>query len=237
MKGDDFDWIFFDCFNTLIDDFDVHGDESGLCSLPALAVQLGFFQTHDDFVAAYDRSRESRQDGEEIHLKERLTHTLSCAAHPPASVAIKEAVSLLQARWEADYHRLVRPTPGVAEMLAYWSSRKPAGVVSNFFLPRHPERILERFGLRSHFRFVVDSAHFGFRKPDHRIFHHALAEAGLSPAEAHRVLYIGDRNDLDVLPARRLGMRVLHFNRHRSRHGVESTLDGVTAIHDWADFR
>jgi FMN phosphatase YigB (HAD superfamily) len=27
------DWIFFDCFNTLIDDFDATGDESGLGSL------------------------------------------------------------------------------------------------------------------------------------------------------------------------------------------------------------
>ncbi len=237
MKGEDFDWIFFDCFNTLIDDFDVHGDESGLCSLPELAVELGFFQSNADFVVAYARARELRQEGKEIHLPERLTHTLASAAHRPGSAAIKEAVLLLQTRWEADYHRLIRPTPGVTEMLAYWSSRKPAGVVSNFFLPQRPERYLERFGLRSHFRFVVDSAHFGFRKPDHRIFYHALAQAGLSAADAHRVLYVGDRNDLDVRPARQLGMRVLHFNRHRSRQCVEPTLDGVAAIHDWADFR
>lgn len=39
----DFDWIFFDCFNTLIDDFDPGGDESGLCSLPELAVTQGYF--------------------------------------------------------------------------------------------------------------------------------------------------------------------------------------------------
>jgi hypothetical protein len=38
MMRDDFDWIFFDCFNTLIDDFDESGDESGLGSLPRLAV-------------------------------------------------------------------------------------------------------------------------------------------------------------------------------------------------------
>jgi putative hydrolase of the HAD superfamily len=237
MKPDDFDWIFFDCFNTLVDDFDARGDESGLCSLPELAVELGFFQSHGEFVTAYGRAREFRPDGKEIHLPERLANTLASAAHRPGSDEISEAVSLLQARWEADYHRLIRPTPGVAEMLAYWSARKPAGVVSNFFLPRRPECYLERFGLRAHFRFVVDSAHLGFRKPDHRIFHHALAQAGLSATDARRVLYIGDRNDLDVRPARQLGMRVLHFNRGRSRHGVEPTLDGVAAIHDWAEFR
>jgi putative hydrolase of the HAD superfamily len=237
MKDGGFDWIFFDCFNTLIDDFDEHGDESGLGSLPSLAVELGFFSSAAEFIAAYGHARTFRQDGAEIHLPERLARTLHAAPRRPASAEIAAAVARLQARWEDEYHRLIRPTPGVGEMLAYWSARKPAGVVSNFFMPRRPESYLERFGLRSHFRFVVDSAEFGYRKPDHRIFHHALARAGLSAADAHRVLYIGDRNDLDVRPARQLGMRVLHFNRSWHRRGVEPTLDGVAAIHDWADFR
>lgn len=53
IKDRDFDWIFFDCFNTLIDDFDESGDESGLGSLPVLAVQHGFFAAPADFVSAY----------------------------------------------------------------------------------------------------------------------------------------------------------------------------------------
>lgn len=236
VNDDDFDWIFFDCFNTLIDDFDESGDESGLVSLPALAVELGFFTTPDEFLAAYGHARKHRSDGREIHLPERLAHTLAVGLKT-APHEIAGGVSCLQARWEEDYHRLIRPTPGAAEMLARWSGRKPAGVVSNFFLPQRPERYLERFGLRVHFRFVVDSAGFGYRKPDRRIFHHALARAGLSHDETHRVLYIGDRNDLDVLPAREIGMKVIHFHRGRSRRGVEPTPEGVLAIHDWAEFR
>lgn len=234
---EEFDWIFFDCFNTLIDDFDEHGDESGLGSLPALAVELGFFVTSAAFVTAYSRARAFHQDGRETLLPERLAQALSLSPHPHGVREIARAVSRLQARWEEEYHHTIRPTPGANEMLTYWSARKPTGVVSNFFLPRRPASYLERFGMRSHFRFVVDSAEFGYRKPDPRIFHHALAQAGLSAADAHRVLYIGDRNDLDVQPARQLGMRVVHFNRSRHRRGTEPTLDGVTAIHDWTDFR
>jgi putative hydrolase of the HAD superfamily len=234
--NDNFDWIFFDCFNTLIDDFDEDGDESGLGSLPRLAVELGFFSDAIDFVDAYKVARKFRTDGREIHLPQRLAQTLT-AGLKTTPQEIARGVVLLQDRWEQDYHRLIRPTPGVAEMLAYWTGRKPAGVVSNFFLPQRPERYLERFGLRAHFRFVVDSADFGYRKPDHRIFLHALAKAGLSPNDADRVLYIGDRNDLDVLPARELGLRVLHFHRGRSRRGVEPTPEGVAVIYDWADFR
>ena len=34
-------WIFFDCFNTLLDDFDETGDESGLGSILDLSVREG----------------------------------------------------------------------------------------------------------------------------------------------------------------------------------------------------
>jgi HAD superfamily hydrolase (TIGR01549 family) len=233
----DFDWIFFDCFNTLIDDFDAEGDETGLGSLPELAVKLGFFAAPAEFMAAYLVARAHRPDGREIHLWERLEATLAAAPGEPRPGQTAAALARLLARWEEEYQRLIRPTPGVREMLAHWSPRKPAAVVSNFFLPRHPEQYLERFGLRAHFRFVVDSAEFGYRKPDPRIFLHALERAGLSAADAPRVLFVGDRNDLDIVPARELGMQVLHFNRSRSRRRVEPADSDVPAIHDWADFR
>ena len=237
MTSDDFDWIFFDCFNTLIDDFDEQGEETGLGSLPELSVKLGFFAAPGDFVAAYLRARAHRPDGREIHLWDRLERTLADAPgrHGPEEAAA--ALARLLARWEEEYLRLIRPTPGVREMLAHWSPRKPAAVVSNFFLPHHPEQYLQRFGLRAHFRFVVDSAQFGYRKPDRRIFLHALERAGLSAGDASRVLFVGDRNDLDILPARQMGMRVLHFNRSRTRSRVEAAAADIPAIHDWADFR
>ena len=38
-------WIFFDCFNTLLDDFDETGDESGLSPIVHLPVRDGYFAT------------------------------------------------------------------------------------------------------------------------------------------------------------------------------------------------
>jgi HAD superfamily hydrolase (TIGR01509 family) len=236
MTKDDFDWIFFDCFNTLIDDFDENGDETGLGSLPRLAVELGLFPAPADFTAAYHVARAHSTDGREVHLSDRLDRVLA-AAGPLSSAQAAGVLAALIARWEEDYLRLIRPTPGVREMLAHWTSRKPAAVVSNFFLPLQPESYLRRFGLEGHFRFVVDSAQFGYRKPHPRIFLHALERAGLTPDQAHRVLFVGDRNDLDIRPARELGMQVLHFNRSRSGRTVAPVAAGVRAIHDWAEFR
>ena len=69
------DWIFFDCFNTLIDDFDSTGDESGLGPLLHLPVEAGFYPSETDFKRDYDEWRKRKWTGDEWHeveLPERL---------------------------------------------------------------------------------------------------------------------------------------------------------------------
>jgi FMN phosphatase YigB (HAD superfamily) len=139
--------------------------------------------------------------------------------------------------WEQEYARLIRPTPGAAAMLAYWGQRKKIGVVSNFFLPNRPADYLRSFGLDADLAFVLDSAAFGWRKPHAAIFHEALRLAGLDASGAGRVLFAGDRPDLDILPARALGFQTLHFHRGKTRPVVEPTPTGIRAIYDWDEFR
>ena len=82
-------WIFFDCFNTLIDDFDATGDESGLGSLPDLAVEIGAALTREDFVSAY-RGACPIDSGEyaEVLFTSRLVCALeSIGRLPPEDVA------------------------------------------------------------------------------------------------------------------------------------------------------
>jgi HAD superfamily hydrolase (TIGR01549 family) len=232
----DFDWIFFDCFNTLIDDFDNDGDESGLCSLPAVAVEMGLFESERDFLAAYFAIRKgSIQDGREILLAERLTGTLSKST-ALADRDVASLVTTLMARWSKEYPAILRPTPGVHEMLARWRDRKRLGVVSNFYVPFEPSRYLESFGLQDHFDFILDSAAFGFKKPDPRIFCRSLTLAGLGLKDASRVLFIGDRLELDIYPARALGMQTLHFNRSSTRPEIAPSPAHVAAIYDWREF-
>ncbi|MGH7415222.1 MAG: HAD family hydrolase, partial [Candidatus Rokuibacteriota bacterium] len=51
--------------------------------------------------------------------------------------------------------------------------------------------------------FIIDSAVVGVQKPDPRIFHLGLREAGVAPAEA---VYVGDLYSVDVLGARAAGL-------------------------------
>lgn len=63
--------------------------------------------------------------------------------------------------------------------------------------------ILSHLGLLEYLEFVIDSSKVGVEKPDPRIFHIALTQAGLAP---HEAVYVGDFYSIDVLGARAAGL-------------------------------
>jgi putative hydrolase of the HAD superfamily len=68
------------------------------------------------------------------------------------------------------------------------------------------EADLERTGLRRHFTVVIDSHVVGVEKPNPAIFALALTRLG---ATAEAALYVGDMLTIDVLGARRAGLRAV----------------------------
>jgi len=58
--------------------------------------------------------------------------------------------------------------------------------------------------------FVGSSTHWGVAKPSREFFERVLAVSGFAPEQ---VLYVGDRLDNDILPARDLGMRTAFLRR------------------------
>lgn len=238
MQLPDFDWIFFDCFNTLLDDADSGVEEGGLLHLPRLAVERGFFPTEAAFGEVYAEIRaQSLRFGRETVLVERLRQTLQAAPVKRTRDECLATAEALKADWEGEYVKVLRPTPGVREMLEYWHGRRALGVVANSMVPGLPQRMLERFGLLRYFRFVLDSATHGFKKPNPLLGMEALSVAGLGPCEGSRVLDVGDRLEVDGAAALDLGLHVLHFNRGRTRPGVPPTPEGTAVIYDWGEFR
>lgn len=72
------------------------------------------------------------------------------------------------------------------------------------------ERLLNRHQLDL-FRAVLVSSDFGKRKPAPEIFLAGCRALEVEPGEA---LFVGDREETDVLGARRAGLRVVHFAPH-----------------------
>ncbi len=68
------------------------------------------------------------------------------------------------------------------------------------------EQLLEDAGLRPYFELVVDSHRVGVEKPDPEIFRFALERLEVDPGDA---LYVGDLFPVDVVGARRAGLRAV----------------------------
>ena len=122
-------------------------------------------------------------------------------------------------------------------MLQTWYHQVKMGVVSNFFLPGWPQRMLMKFGLADFFDFIVDSASFGVKKPGHSIYFEALRQARLSADQGDRVLFIGDNFTNDVLAPMTLGMQALYLDRSVEPPSSTPVPEHVPSIEGWTQFR
>ena len=94
-------------------------------------------------------------------------------------------------------------------LLRSLAARYRLAVVSNFDYTPTALDILERAGVTRLFGAIVVSDAVGWRKPRREIFDAALGRLGVGAAEA---LFVGDRADIDVLGAQRIGMATAWVN-------------------------
>jgi HAD superfamily hydrolase (TIGR01549 family) len=232
-----FDWIFFDCFNTLIDDFDQTGCEMGLASMYQVPVTAGLYDSLETLRQDYHRWRKAHISGyaQEYTLAERLLHLLA-ETRPQTPLALREeVVQQMEVQFAQHYPQTLRLPNGVDTMLAAWQGKVRMGVVSNFFLAQWPEKFLDQYGMKPYFDFILDSAACGWRKPGAEIYHLALQAAG-NP-DPNRVLFIGDHFRNDVQTPLHFGMQALHFDRSSERLSANATPAGFASITHWDRFR
>ena len=123
--------------------------------------------------------------------------------------------------------------PDALAALARLSARWPVAALTN------GNADLARIGIDGHFRCFISARDQGHAKPDTPIFLATCERLGLEPAQ---VLHIGDDPLLDVMGARRAGLRSCWINRKREswplglpRPDLEfATLAGLA---DWLDAR
>ena len=86
-------------------------------------------------------------------------------------------------------------------------------VVSNFDYTPTAVGMLRAAGVAELFDTIVVSDAIGWRKPRPEIFDAALTQLGVAARES---LFVGDRADIDVVGAQRMGMPVAWINRDRA---------------------
>lgn len=92
--------------------------------------------------------------------------------------------------------------PGAREILDYLFPKYQLHIITNGFVEAQ-ETKLDACDLRKYFKQIIISDGLGFKKPDQRIFNHAMK---LANASASNSLMIGDDYEPDVLGAKSVGM-------------------------------
>lgn len=90
------------------------------------------------------------------------------------------------------------------------SEKYRLGIFSNAGDDKDVQELIESFGIRSYFDFVLTSAACFYRKPHPRTFELSLAHWNATPEEA---VMIGDSLDADIVGAKQTGMTAIWLTR------------------------
>jgi putative hydrolase of the HAD superfamily len=113
--------------------------------------------------------------------------------------------------------RQLRPLPdAVAFLRALHGAGVRAGIVSAGLKVKQAEKLV-RLGVLPYLDrgAVFFSTQMGVSKPNPKIYAKACAALGVEPP---RALYVGDRPETDVAPARAAGLRTVHYRGSQGRH-------------------
>ena len=122
-------------------------------------------------------------------------------------VLTDEEADLLFSEYVKDYEQCWALLPGAEEFLVA-TAHLPRVIVTNGHRPQAHKKI-SMLGLTPHFRAVVTPDDCGARKPDPKIFQHALQLLGVKAGDA---LMVGDNHESDIAPALALGMQAFHVS-------------------------
>jgi putative hydrolase of the HAD superfamily len=108
--------------------------------------------------------------------------------------------------WYEPLCKIATVEPDIKETLTKLkNSGLKLGIVSNTFVNDCSlEKHMEQVGILDFFAPRMYSYEFDFRKPDPRIFRIAAERIGEAP---ENIMFIGDRINMDIAPAIKLGMR------------------------------
>ena len=120
--------------------------------------------------------------------------------------------------------------PDTMEVLNYLDDHYMMHIITNGFVEAQQVK-MKNTGLENYFKEVVVSDGLGYRKPDKRIFYHAMSLAGASQEVS---LMIGDDYEADVLGARAIGMDQVYL-RGKNEASKEATYE-ITELKELLEF-
>ena len=99
---------------------------------------------------------------------------------------------------------------GAIEILEYLKPKYRLFIITNGFRDVQDKK-LKNSNIKHYFEAIYDSESVGVKKPDPKIFRHALTDSRSIPKES---LMVGDNYEADVLGAKKLNINTIHFVAH-----------------------
>ena len=215
--------VLFDLFDTLVH-FDPNrlpvvevGGRTVRSSAGRLHAILSDHAPSVTLESCYDALRASWQEAEriravdhrEVTAPQRMSDMLRRLDVDPAGCPHGFVEALLDAHRAALSAAADFP-PHYGDLLRGLRGRYRLAVVSNFDYTPTAVGLLRGAGIADLFDTIVVSDEIGWRKPRPEIFTEALTRVGVKAGDA---LFVGDRADIDVVGAQRMGMPVAWVNR------------------------
>jgi putative hydrolase of the HAD superfamily len=220
-----YDAIFFDLFDTLVrferdrlPAIEIGGRtvRSTAGCLHALlrphAPSVTLETCYEALLASWKEAERLRAiDDREVTAPERFRDFFGRIALEPATLPPDLAAVLIEAH-KTELSKAASFPPHYGPLLRRLARRFTLAVVSNFDYTPTAIGILESAGILDVFATVIVSDEVGWRKPRPDIFRRALAATA---RDASRTLFVGDRADIDIEGAHRVGMDAAWINPGR----------------------
>ena len=106
---------------------------------------------------------------------------------------------------------------GTLELLEYLKDKYQLHIITNGF-EEIQDLKLEKSGIKKYFKSVITSESVGVKKPNPKVFQHALEEANANKKES---IMIGDSLEADVNGALDFGIEAIYFNQELTINSLD----------------
>jgi len=225
--------ILFDLYGTLID---IKTDETREDIYRTIAHYLTYHGVYLHRWSVRDRYFEiMKQQKEERHEKhpeidvEAIWNSFLLQEGVKSASTRKNLATILAHIYRGISRKRLRLYPGVKGVLDKLRPAYPMALISDA-QPCYAQPEIKAVGLDGYFDPIIISAHYGFRKPDRRLFEKALDAMNLAPAE---VICVGNDMYRDMHGAKRLGIKTIFIDSNQGEKVHENVLPDYVA----PDFR
>ncbi|SHM59264.1 putative hydrolase of the HAD superfamily [Cyclobacterium lianum] len=169
-----------------------------------------FLATNHELWDLFNQGKVDQSELRKIRFRKVFTRANLSPAHIPVTLE-QDFVSQTSSRARVMDHTF--------EILDYLRDAYALHIITNGFNESQYSK-LKHSGLAPYFELVVTSESSGFRKPDKRIFYHALEKLG---SKAEDCLMIGDNPNSDILGAKNASIDQVYYNPLQKKDQVQST--------------